>query len=85
MLARFFRRRRWDGERARELDDYLEIETQENLARGMTPDDARSAARRKLGNPTLVREEIYRMNTLTLLDSLWHDLRHGARMLRLNP
>lgn len=84
-LKRFLRRGRWDDERARELEAYLEIEADDNIARGMSPRDARAAARRKLGNTTLVREEIYRMNTLTLIDSAWHDLRYGARLLRLNP
>src|SRR5258705_406592 len=60
------------------------IEHDENIARGMTPRDARGAARRKLGNLTLVREEIYRMNTVGVLDTIWQDLRYGARLLRLN-
>ena len=60
MFTRFFNRAKWDRERARELEGYVEVETQENIARGMTPDEARSAAHRKLGNPTLIREEIYR-------------------------
>jgi putative ABC transport system permease protein len=82
---RFFHRNRWDDERARELEAYLAIETDENIARGMSPDEARLAARRKLGNRTLVREEIYQMNTIALVDSVWRDLKHGARLLRLNP
>jgi len=82
---RFFRRERWDHERQRELQAYLEIETDENIARGMTPEEARYSARRKLGSPTQIREEIYRMNSLGFLESLWQDLRCGARMLRKNP
>jgi putative ABC transport system permease protein len=81
---RFFRRRYWDEERSRELEAYLEIETGENIARGMSPEDARYAARKKLGNPTRVREEIYRMNTLGFVETLWQDLRYGARLLRIN-
>src|SRR4051812_15978901 len=84
-LTRFFRRGAWDDERARELDSYLQIETDENLARGMTPAAARHAARQKLGNLTLIREEIYQMNTVTLADSVWRDLKYGFRLLRLNP
>ncbi len=78
---RFFRRSRWDQERARELETYLEIETDENIARGMSPEEARCAAHRKLGNTTLIREEIYRMNSIGFLEILWHDLRFGLRML----
>jgi putative ABC transport system permease protein len=82
---RFFFRGRWDDERRRELESYIEIETDANIARGLSPDTARRAAYRKLGNPTLVREDIYRMNTVRLLETVWQDVRYGARLLRLNP
>jgi putative ABC transport system permease protein len=82
--TRFFRRASWDQERERELQTYLEIETGENIARGMTPEEARYAARRKLGSPTQIREEIYRMNSLTFIESLWQDVHCGLRMLRKN-
>src|SRR3954471_2372132 len=82
---RFWRRSQWDDERARELEAHIAIEIDENLQRGMAPDAARAAARRKFGNATLVREEIYQMNTIELVDSVWRDLKHGGRLLRLNP
>ena len=82
---RFFRRRHWDDIRSRELESYVEIETADNIARGMSPQEACYAARRKLGNPFLIREEIYRMNSIGFLETLWHDLRFAARLLRLNP
>src|SRR6478672_7221785 len=84
-VSRFFRRRRWDEERDRELAAYLEIETAENVARGMSAEEARAAAHRKLGNATMVREEIYRMNSLGFIETFWQDIRYGARMLRKNP
>src|SRR5438046_5427242 len=83
--TRFLRRKYWDDERAREIEAHLAIETDENISRGMKPRDARDAAQRKLGNVTLVREDIYYMNTVTVLDAFWRDLKYGARLLRLNP
>ncbi|HKM90791.1 MAG TPA: ABC transporter permease [Candidatus Acidoferrales bacterium] len=84
-LRRFLRRESWEAERASEIDAHIEIETEENRARGMSPREARDAARRKFGNVTIVREEIYHMNSLGILETLWQDLRHAARLLRLNP
>jgi predicted permease len=82
---RFFRRADWDRERSEEIESYVQFETDENVARGMTPADARSAARRKIGNPALVREEIYRMNTVAFLDTLARDARYALRALSRNP
>src|SRR3954469_3717192 len=84
-LRRFLHRDRWDVERARELEAHLAIETDENIGRGMDPATARDAARRKLGNTAAIREQIYDMNTINPLETLWRDLRYGARLLRLNP
>jgi hypothetical protein len=52
---RFVHRARWDDERRREIEAHLAIEIDDNLARGLPLDEARHAAHRKLGNPTLVR------------------------------
>ena len=45
-LERYFRRARWDRERREEIESYLQMETDENIARGMQPEAARQAARR---------------------------------------
>jgi predicted permease len=82
---RYFRRCFWDDERTREIQSYIEIETDENIARGMSPEEARCAAHKKFGNGTYVREEIYRMNTIGFIESLWQDLRYTFRSLCRNP
>ena len=48
---RFLKRRWWDSERASEIEAYLDVETADNVARGMPPGEAAAAARRKFGNP----------------------------------
>ncbi len=57
----------------------------ENVARGMNYEDAQAAARRKFGNSTRIREEIYGMNTIAFFDTIARDARYGLRMLRRNP
>src|ERR1051326_5977588 len=81
----FFRPRHWDRERALELTAYLEQETADNIARGMSPDEARDAARGKLGNTTLVREELWLSNSTPALDGLERNLRHTVRPPRRRP
>jgi len=83
--SRYFRRAKWDRERLEEIESHLEIETGENVASGMEHHQARAAARRDLGNASLIREAIYDMNTISFLGTLGRDLRHGLRALRRDP
>ncbi len=78
-------RQQADAEQGQELESYLEIATDEYIARGMSPDSARAAALRKLGNPTLIREEIYRMNAIAFLDTLARDAEYALRSMRQSP
>lgn len=84
-FRRFLRRRYWDRERARELDSYIEHEIDDNLTLGMTQEEARRRAYLKLGNPTLIREEIRRMNSFPRLENLVRDIRYALRQMRRSP
>jgi predicted permease len=68
-----------------EVRDYLDRETGENIAAGMSPEEARLAARRKLGPELRVKEDTRAAWGLMWLERLWQDLRHGLHMLRKNP
>lgn len=72
-------------EQLQELESYIDITAEEYVAQGMQPDEARRAARLKLGNFTRIREEVYEMNTATFIESTLQELRHAIRMLRKNP
>jgi predicted permease len=82
---RFIHRQEADAEQREELDFYLEVTTEEYVSRGLDRTAAREAAQRKLGNTTLIREEVYRMNTLTFVEGVLRDTRHAFRMIRRNP
>ena len=84
-LRRFFRRAQFDRERSEEIESYICIETDENIARGLPYDEARTAALRKIGNRAAIREEIYRMNTVTFLDAMAGDVRYAIRVLSRSP
>src|SRR5437773_9883146 len=61
------RRRREVQRLDAELRFHLEQQIAENIAQGMSPEEARYAARRAFGNPTLLREharETWNWNTV---------------------
>jgi hypothetical protein len=84
-LRRFFARKQWDLERSAEIQSYLQMESDDNIARGMPPAKALAAAHRKFGNTTHIREEIYHLNTIGFLDTLVGDLRYALRLLARSP
>ena len=80
-LRRFLHRHRWDEERLREVEAHLAEEIDDNKARGLTPQEARRQAYIKFGNPAVVREEIWQMNSFVLIENLGRDLRYATRQL----
>src|SRR5690349_23727613 len=84
MMALFRR----ESEKARlqaELNFHLEQQIAENVAGGMDPEEARVAALRLFGNPTLLQEEARSTWSWNWLGSLWRDVRYGLRTLKRAP
>lgn len=84
-LKRLFSRSHEDGELEQELESYIQHEVDENLARGMSPEEARRHAYVKLGNPLVIRDKVWETNRLTWLEDLWRDLRYAMRILAKSP
>ncbi len=79
------RRKRMLEDLDQDIRDHIEIETQDNIERGMLPDEARYAALRKFGNVTRVMEETREVWSIVWFEQLLQDVRYGLRMLRRNP
>ncbi len=68
-----------------DIREHIARETQDNIERGMSPEEARYAAMRKFGNVTHVKEEARAVWSFVWLEQLLADIRFGLRMLRKNP
>src|SRR5580698_3763658 len=75
------RRKRMLDELDEDIREHLAAETQDNIDRGMSPEDARYAALRKFGNVTRVKEETHEVWSAVWLEQLLQDARFGLRTM----
>ncbi len=68
-----------------EIGAHLDAETRAGIERGMTPDDAAFAARRRLGNMTRVKERAREADPLFWVENIAKGVRYSARSLARNP
>ena len=79
------RRKRMMEDLDQDIRDYIERETQDNIERGLSPEEARYAALRKFGNVARVKEDTWEVWGFVWLEQLWQDVRYGLRMLVKDP
>jgi len=82
---RYFRRSRADAELLQEIELHMAEEVDENIARGMAPNEARRRAHLKFGNPQQIRENLWQQNTPAVIEGIWRDLKCAARALARSP
>ncbi|PYT79799.1 MAG: permease, partial [Acidobacteria bacterium] len=77
------------GEQDRDFDaqmsHHLELAIEENLERGLSPDEARRQALVRFGGPQQAKEHHREARGLPLLETLLQDFRFALRMLRRSP
>ncbi len=76
---------RLDEELDEELRVHLEMQTEENVRRGMEPREARRVAHLSLGGVEQVKEACRDRRGLPVIETTLRDLGYGLRMLRRNP
>ncbi|MBO0800978.1 MAG: ABC transporter permease, partial [Blastocatellia bacterium] len=84
-LRALLRRTAIERELDEELLHHIERQTEQNIRLGMSPEDARAAARKAFGGIDQAKEQSRDALGLRWLEELWQDLKFGARMLRRNP
>ena len=80
-----FNKQRKDRELEVEIEGHLQMHIEDNLRLGMRPEEARRQALVKLGGVESTKEAYRDQRGLPMLETLWADIRFGARMLRKNP
>ena len=78
---------RWrsNAELDEEIETHLDMEVRANLDRGLPPDEARAAAKRRFGNPLMVKERAREGDLLFRLEGFFRDIRHAFRNLARSP
>ncbi len=80
-----FRRRKRDTDLDDEIQAHLKMAIEDRIARGESPDEARSSAIREFGNISLVKETTRAVWVGTALEQLGQDLRSATRILTKSP
>ena len=76
---------RQEAELAEEFDAHLQMQTEENIRAGMTPNEARRAAALKFGGIEEIKESYREQRELPGLGSFGRDVRYAVRSLRASP
>src|SRR5579863_329699 len=84
-ITNLFRRSTLDQEIEAELRSHIEMRTADNIAAGMSPEEARRQAVLRFGSRVGMKERVIAVDAHMFLDSLWQDLCYGLRMLRKSP
>src|SRR5262249_35396771 len=80
-LCGLFLKRKMERDLEDEIRSHLDMQIEDNLRLGMSPEEARYEALRKFGGVEQVKESYRDRSGLSFVDSTLQDLRYGLRML----
>jgi predicted permease len=84
-ITNLLHRSKLDQEIEAELRSHVDMRTADNIAAGMSPEEARRDALLRFGNRTGLKERVIAADAQVSLDSVWQDLCYGLRVLRKSP
>ena len=84
-LSALMKQSRVEREIDEELQSHLEMRAADNMAQGMTKEEASRDARRRFGNPVAVKESVQAMDVALGIDNFFADLRYALRGCLKNP
>ncbi len=84
-IRSIFDRQNVDAELDEELRDHVELKTQQYIAAGMTPQEARRAASLEMGGLEKRKDECRDARQVNHLENFFRDIRFGFRMLCKSP
>jgi predicted permease len=84
-IGNLFTRGKVEREIDAELRAHIEMRVEDNMARGMTAEEAQRDARMKFGNPVVMKEKTAAMDAALGIENIFRDVRYAVRQLKKSP
>jgi len=84
-ISNLFSRAKVDREIEAELNSHIAMRIEDNIAAGMSAEEARRDALVRFGNRRVMKEQTTGVDAALFLETIWDDVRYSLRQLRKSP